>query len=75
MNCMDTSFGHRLAQAPFWDSRHLLVTFSCYPLAGPIFHASKEIALSSNHILLVYIANLITVVSNQCLKRILLHFK
>ena len=48
-------------------------TLSFYPLAGPIFHTVIQIALSSNHILLIYIAYLISVVSNQCLKKILLH--
>ena len=44
-------------------------------LAVPIFHTSIQIALSSNRILLVYIAHLISFVSYQCLKRVLLHFK
>ena len=39
-----------------------------------IFHTSIQIALSSNHILLVYIAYLISSLSYQCLK-VLLHFK
>ena len=38
------------------DARHFVETFPFNPLAGPIFHTAIQSALSSNHILLTYIA-------------------
>ena len=52
--------GHRLVWAPLWDPRHLIEAFSFHSLAGPIFHRIMQIALSSNNILFVYIAYLIS---------------
>ena len=44
-------------------------------LAGPIFLTIIQIAVSADHILLICVAYLISVVLYQCLRRILLHFR
>ena len=68
-NRMGTSLKHRLAKVPLWDPRRLFETFSFHPLAGPVFHTDIQIILSSNHILLTYIAYFIPFISYQCQKR------
>ena len=57
---------------------HLFGTFLFHPLAGAkflIIIPHSQIVLSFNHILLIYIAYLISVVAYKCSKRIPLHFK
>ena len=58
---MGTDFhGHLIGTSPSigtsWGPRHFFETISFYPLTEPIFHTIAQIALSSNHILLVSIA-------------------
>ena len=67
----------------FWDLTHLFDTFSFHPLAGSILQSytnsslslSLSLSLSSNHILFVYIAYLISFVSYQCLKTDVIAFQ
>ena len=47
-------------------SRHLFETFSLHSLAGPILHTAMQIALSSNHILLVCIPHLKNHLCSPC---------
>ena len=65
--CMGSSLGHRLTWASPFDS--FLPSFSRAYISHKV-----QVAISSNHILLVYIAYLTSVVSYQCPKKILLHF-
>ena len=59
-------FGTPPSIGTYLASRHLFETFSLQSLAGPIFHTAMQIALSSNHSLLVCIPHLKSHLCSPC---------